>query len=315
MGEFTVLGLRVLREVMRCGSFSAAADRLGYTQSAVSRQIRLMERAAGRALFERRARGVRPTAAGRVVARHAEIVLGDLDAARQELLELEARPRGRLRVGGFASAMAAVLPRAMADFARRHPHITLVPREGTSAALLNAVARRRSDVAVVAAPAAAPAELLVVPLLDDPLFVAVPSTHRLARRTTVSAALLRDERWIVGSLEPGTPLLGAWLGGSAPARPYVVRDWSAKLGLVAAGLGVTVVPGLARTALPAAVTALRIDHEDAVRPTVAVLRRESVSGTAASASSAAESLSGAVEFLDALHAAVAHVQRKAATER
>ncbi|MBF6135380.1 LysR family transcriptional regulator [Nocardia otitidiscaviarum] len=315
MGEFTVVGLRVLREVVRGGSFSAAADRLGYTQSAVSRQIQLMERAAGQALFERRARGVRPTEAGRLVARHAEIVLGDLDTARQELLELEARPRGRLRVGGFASAMAAVVPRAMAEFARRHPHITLVPREGTSPALLNSVARRRTDVAVVAAPATVPAELRMVPLLDDPLFVAVPTAHRLAGRTTVSAAMLRDERWIVGSLEPGTPLLGAWLEGTAPAHRYVVKDWSAKLGLVAAGLGVTVVPGLAVTALPAAVTALRIDHEEAVRPTVAVLRRESAAGTtelasgtaqsppgtaassaAESASSAAEPHSGAVEL-------------------
>ncbi|SUA80919.1 HTH-type transcriptional regulator gltC [Nocardia otitidiscaviarum] len=308
MGEFTVVGLRVLREVVRGGSFSAAADRLGYTQSAVSRQIQLMERAAGQALFERRARGVRPTEAGRLVARHAEIVLGDLDTARQELLELEARPRGRLRVGGFASAMAAVVPRAMAEFARRHPHITLVPREGTSPALLNSVARRRTDVAVVAAPATVPAELRMVPLLDDPLFVAVPTAHRLAGRTTVSAAMLRDERWIVGSLEPGTPLLGAWLEGTAPAHRYVVKDWSAKLGLVAAGLGVTVVPGLAVTALPAAVTALRIDHEEAVRPTVAVLRRESAAGTTelasgtaqsppgTAASSAAEPHSGAVEL-------------------
>ncbi|MCP9624567.1 LysR family transcriptional regulator [Nocardia otitidiscaviarum] len=297
MGEFTVVGLRVLREVVRGGSFSVAADRLGYTQSAVSRQIQSMERAAGRALFERRARGVRPTAAGRVVARHAEIVLGDLDAARQELLDLEARPRGRLRVGGFASAMAALVPRAMAEFARRHPHITLVPREGTSPALLNSVARRRADVVVVAAPETAPDDLRVVPLLDDPLFVAVPATHRLAGRSTVSAALLRDERWIVGSLEPGTPLLGAWLGGSAPAHPYVVKDWTAKLGLVAAGLGVTVVPGLAVTALPDAVTALRIDHEEAVRPTVAVLRRESTPGTEEWASGAAPSASGALEPL------------------
>ncbi|MQY31691.1 LysR family transcriptional regulator [Nocardia aurantia] len=78
MGEFTVTGLRVVREAARTGSFSGAAERLGYTQSAVSRQVTLMEQAAGRPLFERLARGVRPTEAGRVVRDEAARLVHDI---------------------------------------------------------------------------------------------------------------------------------------------------------------------------------------------------------------------------------------------
>jgi DNA-binding transcriptional LysR family regulator len=121
MGDFTVVGLRVVRAAARHGSFSVAAERLGYTQSAVSRQIGLMEQAAGRPLFERQARGVRPTEAGRIVLAHAETMLAELIATQHDLRELSALPAGRLRVGGFSSAMAALIPRTIAAFARQEP--------------------------------------------------------------------------------------------------------------------------------------------------------------------------------------------------
>lgn len=282
MAEFTVVGLRVLREVVRSGSFSAAADRLGYTQSAVSRQIALLERAAGHPLFERRARGVRPTEAGQVVARHADIVLADLEAAQQDLRELDARPPGRLRVGAFPSAMAVLVPHTVAAFARREPRIQVRLREGTSPGLVNAVVRDRLDLAVVTGVTDPPGGIGVRPLLDDPLFVAVAVGHRLSAHSTATVDLLRGERWIVGSADRDTTLLGAWQDRVAPARhAYVVKDWAAKLGLVAAGLGITVVPGLAVPALPPAVTAVRIDHPEAVRPTVIVHRRDLPGGATA----------------------------------
>src|SRR5919106_4237730 len=99
MAEISVVGLRIVREVARRGSLTGAAERLGYTQSAISRQLALMERAAGRELFERHARGVRLTEAGEIVLRRAEVVLAGLEATRQELEDLGARPRGRGRVG------------------------------------------------------------------------------------------------------------------------------------------------------------------------------------------------------------------------
>ncbi|MEO3875735.1 LysR family transcriptional regulator [Nonomuraea sp. B12E4] len=268
MGDFTVLGLRVVREAARQGSFSIAAERLGYTQSAVSRQIALMEQAAGRALFERHARGVRPTEAGQVVLRHADAVLGAIDAARQDLRDLSGRPPGRLRVGAFSTAMAALVPRALAALTRREPHVRVPLREGLSPSLTAAVARGRLDLAVVTPSRHPPEGVEFTPLLQDPLFVAVARDHPLAGQGSVTLARLRELRWIAGSTEPGTTLLGAWSDATwQPDIAHVARDWVAKLGLVAAGLGVTVVPGLAAPTLPAALALVRIEHPDAVRPT------------------------------------------------
>jgi DNA-binding transcriptional LysR family regulator len=112
-----------------------------------------------------------------------------------------------------------------------------------------------------------------ISVLDDPLFVAVAPAHPCAGRASVTAATLRHERWIVGSTEPGSTLLGPWAGSAwEPDVAFVARDWVAKLGLVAAGLGVTVVPGLAVPALPSTVAVVRVDHPAAVR-TVAVVYR------------------------------------------
>ncbi|MEU5881369.1 LysR family transcriptional regulator [Spirillospora sp. NPDC047279] len=260
MGEFTIVGLRVLREAARRGSFSMAAERLGYTQSAVSRQIALMEQAAGRPLFERRARGVQPTEAGRVVLRHAETVLGELDIARQSLDDLTRTP-GRLRVGAFSTAMAALVPRAIAA----SPQLRVPLREGLSPRLLTAVSRGRLDLAVVTPPQQPPDGIELIPLADDPLLVAMPLDHPFAGRAGVPPDLLSDERWIAGSNEPGSTLLGAWTDTADVA--FVARDWVAKLGLVAAGLGITVVPGLAVPMLPPTIAVARIDHPAAVRTT------------------------------------------------
>ncbi|GAB4583165.1 LysR family transcriptional regulator [Nocardia sp. IFM 10818] len=272
MGEFTVSGLRVVREAARTGSFTRAAERLGYTQSAISRQITLMEQAAGHPLFERLARGVRPTAAGRIVLRHADSVLDALDTARDELRD--PLPPARLRVGAFATAHAALVPRSIAQLAGRYPAAEIRLREGTSPTLLTALARGRIDMAVLSGVIEIPEQVEVAALLDDSLYVAMPATHRLADHTTVAAAALRDEKWIVGSDEPRSTLLGAWTDPAwRPHIAHIARDWIAKLGLVAAGLGITVVPGLAVPALPATIFIARIDDPAAVRPTVLAYRR------------------------------------------
>ncbi|MFI9510436.1 LysR family transcriptional regulator [Nocardia sp. NPDC052566] len=267
MTEFTVLGLRVVRAAAATGSFSTTAENLGYTQSAVSRQIALMERAAGQPLFERHARGVRPTAAGLVVVRHAEAVLGELDTARQELSDLETTAAERLRIGAFSTAMAALVPRAIAAVRGQRPHARIPLREGMSPRLLTAVARGRLDLAVVTAPADPPAGVELEPLLDDPLLVAVPPSHELAGRVSATPAMLRDQRWIAGSADRDSTLLGAWSGSGHPDIAFVARDWFAKLGLVAAGMGITVVPGIAAPVLPPTIALVRIDHPDATRPT------------------------------------------------
>jgi DNA-binding transcriptional LysR family regulator len=275
MAEFTVAGLRMVREAARHGSFSVAAERLGYTQSAVSRQIAIMERAAGRALFERGARGVRLTTAGQVVVRRAEAVLAELDGVRQELGHLDGRAVGRLRIGGVSTTTAALVPRTIGVLIGQRPGLRVQLREGLSTGLLTALTGNRVDLVVIPRPQRLPKAVQIHPLLDDPLLVAVARGHLIAGMRSVSVEALRDEAWIAGSAEPDSTLLGAWADGSwQPRVRFVARDWFAKIGLVAAGLGITVVPGLAVPALPPSITVVRLDHPTAYRTTVVAYRPE-----------------------------------------
>src|ERR671922_2769998 len=123
--------MRVLREVARRGSFSAAADALAYTQSAVSQQIAALEREAGTRLVERNARGVRLTDAGCALVVHADAFLARLADAEAELEAIAGLRGGRLRLASFPSAGATIMPEAIARFRERHPavELTLEPAE------------------------------------------------------------------------------------------------------------------------------------------------------------------------------------------
>lgn len=274
MEDLTLTGLRTVREVARRGSFSAAAEALGYTQSAVSRQVALAERSVGRPLFERHARGAELTPAGAIVLRHAAAALAELQAARNALADLASRRHARVRLGAFSTAMAALVPSAIAALAVREEQLTVTLHEGTSERLVQRVASGRLDLALVTASSDAPDGVMLDALLDDPLLVAMPRGHRLAGQSAIDPDELREEAWIAGSTSPGTRLLGAWTTGHwRPRIAYEVRDWTAKLGLVAAGCGITIVSALSATTLPASILVARIDHPTAMR-VVAVARRE-----------------------------------------
>src|SRR5947207_6037890 len=117
--------MRVLREVATQGSFSAAAEALSYTQSAVSQQIAALEREAGTKLVERSARGIRLTDAGEALVRHTEAVLANLAEAEAELEALAGVRGGRVRLASFPSAGSAIIPQAIANFSSRHPAVEL----------------------------------------------------------------------------------------------------------------------------------------------------------------------------------------------
>src|ERR671929_538128 len=117
--------MRVLREVALQGSFSAAAEALSFTQSAVSQQIAALEREAGTVLVERSARGVRLTEAGEAVVRHTEAILARLAEAEAELEAIAGLRGGRLRLAAFESAGSTLMPLAIAAFRERHPAVEL----------------------------------------------------------------------------------------------------------------------------------------------------------------------------------------------
>ena len=118
-----LLHLRVLREVARRGSISAAADALDYTQPAVSRQLAMLERQAGQALVERTPRGARLTSSGEALLRHAEDILTRVDAAHAEMEAIATMRGGRVRVSGFPSTVGSFLPSALRTFGERHPDV------------------------------------------------------------------------------------------------------------------------------------------------------------------------------------------------
>src|SRR5256714_15422975 len=117
--------LKVLREVARTGSFSAAAEELGYTQPAISQQISALEREAGTRLLQRGARGVTLTDAGRSLVDHSDAILARLAAAEEELEAIAGLRGGRLRLASFPTAGATLVPLAIAIFSKRHPDVGL----------------------------------------------------------------------------------------------------------------------------------------------------------------------------------------------
>ena len=275
--DASLVALRVFREVAERGTLTAAASALGYTQSAVSRQIAALERAAGVPLLERRYDGVRLTSAGRLVLRHAAVVVDQVDAAARELAGLPEEDASTLRLGWFAAAGAWLVPQALVSLARTHPSITVVTREGSTPALVRALRAGTVDVALIASspPFRAPDDesppLEVEVLAERALRVALPAGHPLARNDFVDVADLRGQRWIAG---PGDQLvMGVWPGlEGRPVVAHTARDWLAKLQLVAAGLGITTVPAGLVTVAPAGVRVLPVRGGPAERRQILLAR-------------------------------------------
>lgn len=262
--DVSLTALRVLRAVAEQGTFTAAAASLGYTQSAVSRQIAAIERAAGTELLERRRDGARLTPAGRVVMRRATVVLDEIAATARDLSGLPEQT-GTVRLGWVPSAGAVLLPRALADLRESDPGLEVVGREGSTPALVRALRAGSLDLALLAsappfrAPDAESPPLALRTLTERPLRLALPATHPLARGEYVDVADLRGQRWIAGSSSGEDRLMGVWPGlDERPEIAHTARDWLAKLHLVAAGCGLTTLPASLVSAVPPGVRVLPV---------------------------------------------------------
>jgi DNA-binding transcriptional LysR family regulator len=262
--DVSLVALRVFREVAERGTFTAAASALGYTQSAVSRQIASLERAAGGQLLERRREGVALTAAGQVVLRTAAAVLDQLDATARELAGLPATG-GTVRLGWFPSAGAVLLPRAISAVRRAHPAITVTTKEGSTPSLVRALRAGTIDLALIASappfrpPDAESPALKLETLAERTLRLAVPTGHRFAAHDSVDVADLRGQRWIAGPTSAGELWMGVWPGlDERPVIAHTVRDWLAKLHLVAAGAGLTTISAAMASAVPPGVRVVTV---------------------------------------------------------
>ncbi|KAA0097845.1 LysR family transcriptional regulator [Mycolicibacterium sp. P1-18] len=276
--EPSLTGLRVLRATAERGSFTAAAAELGYTQSAISRQIAGLEREAGLPLFERHPGGVRLTTSGSTLLRHARVVLDEIDAATRELAGSEPDVHV-VKIGTFTSAGALLLPRALRALRERRPDIRVVSRDGTTPALVRALRAGTVDLAVISsrAPYRPPdAELpaLVTEVVDESgLVLAASTTGPFAGRTVVGVDELGAVDWIASPSTGGEPQLGVWPGlAGRPRVAHSARDWLTKLQLVAAGCGVTTVPPSLAEVLPDGVQLMRVDGGSEERRRVLVAR-------------------------------------------
>ena len=274
--EFTATGLRVLREIAQTGSFSAAALSLGYTQSAVSRQVAALEAAAGHRLFDRGRHGVALTPAGARLLTSAIRVIDELDSARRELggEEIAARP---VRLGAFAAAAAGLVPKALATLPT---HLKVTLREATTPALARSLRAGTLDLAVLAqAPPFRPPDaespaLELTTLSERELAIAVPTNHPFAGARAIEVAQLEGQVWVASRSESGDTLLGVWPGlAERPDVRYVVRDWLAKLQIVAAGLAITTLAPLLLAALPEGVRVVAVRGEPQEMRRIVVARR------------------------------------------
>lgn len=241
--------LRVLRTVAATGSFSAAARELGCTQPAVSQQMKALESSAGTPLIVRTGREMRLTQAGEVLVRHATGILAGLTAAEEEIAAIAGLRAGRVRLVSFPSGSSTLVPAALAALRAAHPgtRVSLVEAEPPSSAEM--LRDGDCDVALAFRYGGSAAEwddLVVRPLLVDRLVGLVPEDHRLADAGTVAIADLAAESWIAGCPRCRKQLVDACEGaGFTPRIDFATDDYPAVIGLVAAGLGVAVLPELA----------------------------------------------------------------------
>jgi DNA-binding transcriptional LysR family regulator len=251
--------LRVLKEVSERGSFSAAAEALSYTQPAVSQQIAALEKRAGATLVDRTSRGVRLTDAGRALVDHAEVVLARLAAAEAELEAMAGIRGGRVRLASFPTAGASLLPPAVALFTERYPEVELsfVEREPEEAAQMLRAAELEVAIVFEYAEYNQPElerfyeGIELHRLVDDPMYLALPVGHPLGNKPRVRLPDGADEVWIQ---ESGNH---SWCGrfhetaclaaGFKPKVGFRSDDYNVVQGLVAAGVGISLLPGLSLT--------------------------------------------------------------------
>jgi DNA-binding transcriptional LysR family regulator len=262
--DFSLVGLRVLREVARAGSFSAAAHSLGYTQSAVSRQVAALESVAGRRLFDRSHHGVSLTPTGSRLLPRAIRVLDELDAALREAAgeHVAVEP---VRVGAFATAAAGLVPRALASLTSE---LKVTLREGTTPVLTRALRAGTLDLAILARtppfrpPDAESPPLELTTLSERELVVGVSAGHPFASSGMVEVEQLEGQIWVASRSDAGDSLLGVWPGlAGRPDVRYVVRDWLAKLHIVAAGLAITTLAPVTLDVLPNGIRVIAVRGE------------------------------------------------------
>jgi DNA-binding transcriptional LysR family regulator len=275
-----LIALSALRAVDEHGSVVAAASALGFTPSAVSQQVKRLERQTSVTLLERVGRGVMLTREGRHLVDAGTRLLADLESLESGLHQQAGAVAGRLRITAFSTAMRGLVAPRVRDLRRAHPDLVLTLTEREPWETIEVVASGQADIGVAHSwgdvPLAIPDHLATTSLADDVADVVVHADHRLAGRARVTPHDLVDEPWIA-TLE-GT-ICREWLSrmyqgtGRQPLIAHESMEFQSHLALVRAGLGIALVPRLGREELTDDLVAVRAHDPVPTRDIVAVHRR------------------------------------------
>jgi len=247
--------LRAFHAVAEHGSFSAAGLELGYAQSVVSHHVAALERELGLTLINRATRPVGVTDAGARLLHHAEIVLGQVTAAEDDLRAVAGLQSGTLKVGAFLSVCNTFLPSAVARFEQAHPGVELGFEQLEEPAALRKLRSGDLDVAVVWRISDVPGPpdgFDELHLADDPYWVVLPARHRLGHRREVPLAELAEERFIAPpadehALPYRAMLERLWAEAGIEPRIHEVQDVTVARAMIAAGLSVGLLSELTMT--------------------------------------------------------------------
>ncbi len=254
MRGFNLDHLQTFADVVRLGSFSAAAARLNLTQPAVSLQIRQLELKLGLKLIERVGRKATPTAAGRALLQHAGGIDAAVNAALEDVAQHGREVTGRVRIGIGATACIQILPPVLSDLRKRFPQLDLMVNTGNAPEILRAIEENSLDLGLVTLPPKTKnlgqkslgRALDVTPLIDDG-FVAISAKAQKLPDPVTPAALMAQPLVIP---EPGgntRSLIDGWFAsaGLAPKAGMELDSVEAIKQLVGAGLGCSILPGMA----------------------------------------------------------------------
>lgn len=264
--------LRILREVAKRGSFSAAAEAMHLTQSAVSQQIASLEKETGTKLLDRSRGNVRLTDPGSALVGHAEAVMGRLEEAERELADIAGLRGGRLRMVSFPTAGATLVAKAVPAFSKRYPEIALELGEAEPEMSIPRLKAGDYDLALVydfdSVPFEEDRDVDRDFLLEERLQVALPVDHPLAKGKSVRLDQLSEEVWACG-VRPSSCRANVvqWSrnAGFEPRIDFASDDYQVIQSLVAAGMGVALIPELLLTGRQPGIKVLDVTPETPIR--------------------------------------------------
>jgi LysR family transcriptional regulator, hydrogen peroxide-inducible genes activator len=239
--------LRYVCAIADTGSFSRAAERCQIAQPSLSQQVLKLEEDLGAKLFDRLGRSIRVTEAGRAFLPHARFILERMEAARSSVAEKKADVRGSVAVGAIPTIAPYLMPRYTAAFAKRYPEAKLRIVEETTEILVEGLRDLSIDMAILALPLRHK-DLECFPIRTEPLFAALPKDHPGAGADSVALKSLRGESFVM--LRDGHCFRDLSLATCTHARikPNIAFEsdqFSSVLGMVAAGVGISIVPEMA----------------------------------------------------------------------